>query len=136
MPNLTLCQAIAREEGFYVPNSRASRNHNPGNLNFAPWEEAYGALLEDPPLNGGKARFAKFPSDGIGFHVMGILLSKDYLGLTLHEALLKWAPPSDGNNTSSYETNVCKWMGVSPMEVLTLELISGPPILGQRATLG
>lgn len=115
----TLMQAIAHEEGFYVPCSRASRNNNPGNLNFEPWQKAMGAVLEA----GSDARFARFPDSGTGFAAMRQLLTKDYAGMTLADALAKWAPPTDGNNVSSYLANVMEWTGMQADTVLTADLI-------------
>ena len=118
----TLLQAIAREEGFYAPGSRPSRNCNPGDLNFEPWEESFGAKLETP-LGSEEARFACFPSVTEGFAAMRHLLLTEYAGLTLEAALNKWAPPSDGNDTSAYLASVSEWTGMSANTILTADLI-------------
>ena len=122
----TLIQAIARMEGFGPPVNRATRNNNPGNLNFEPWQESapYHAVLETIPAGVEEtARFARFPSPDAGWGAMRTLLMGSYLGMNLAAALNKWAPPSDGNNQSSYQASVCSWMGVAPEAVLTEELI-------------
>lgn len=118
----TFMQAIATMEGFYRTGSRANRNNNPGNLNLAPWESILGAVLETiPPGVDEKARFAHFPTPVAGWTAMRMLLEDVYLGLTIAEALRKWAPPSDGNDQSSYLVGVCKMTGMEPDTVLTKE---------------
>ena len=46
---MTLIQAIARMEGFGPPANRATRNNNPGNLNFEPWQESVPCRAGDDP---------------------------------------------------------------------------------------
>lgn len=116
---MTFIEAIAREEGFGIDGSRAQRNNNPGNMNFGPFAQRYGAVLETHD----KPRFANFPSTDAGFQAMRDLLAEHYSGMTIGQALNKWAPPSDGNDTSSYTENVTKWMGVPADTVLTPELV-------------
>lgn len=125
MATLTFMQAIGREEGFGLPNSRATRNNNPGNLNFEPWTATkFGAVLETiPPGVNECARFAHFPTPEAGWGAMRALLLESYLNLEVSAALNKWAPPSDGNDTSAYTDAVCKWCGVEPTTILTAELI-------------
>ena len=38
-----LATAMAKVEGFYIPNSRAERNANPGNLKYSPFTQNYDA---------------------------------------------------------------------------------------------
>jgi hypothetical protein len=104
-----LLQAIAREEGFFVVGTRPQRNNNPGDIE---WHargiaSAYGATHGDP-------RFAVFPTAEQGFAAMKALLEAPlYRGLTVAQALDKWAPPVE-NNTNAYTANVCKWVGCTP----------------------
>ncbi len=121
---LTFIEAIAREEGFPILGSRAERNNNPGNLNFEPWlaAEPYCAVLETP-LGSEEARFCRFPDGATGYAALRALLTRDYLGETLHGALNRYAPPSDGNDTSAYESAVCAWTGMQPSDVLTADNI-------------
>jgi len=53
---------------------------------------------------------------------MRVLLNQNYLGLTVSQALNKWAPPVE-NATNAYIDNVCTWTGLTPDTVLTAELI-------------
>ena len=101
---MTLLEAIAREEGFYVEGTRAQRNHNPGNIEYGKFTTAHGAIHGDP-------RFAVFPSDDAGFACMRALFQSAYKGLTVAQAIAKWAPPNE-NDTTSYINNICGWTGL------------------------
>jgi hypothetical protein len=111
----TFMQAIAREEGFYVPGTRPNRNNNPGDIEWGRFTQAHGATCGDP-------RFAVFPFWTDGFAAMRALLLSAYVGLTVEAALNKWAPPIE-NTTNSYIKNVCEWTGLTPETVLTAEII-------------
>jgi hypothetical protein len=122
---LTFVEAIAKEEGFGIPGARATRCCNPGNLNMEPWLEGFGATLETIPAGvEEEPRFACFPTSEAGWSAMTTLLTKDYLGLTVSEALNKWAPASDGNAPSSYVAAVCSMTGLTADTVLTPELLA------------
>jgi hypothetical protein len=129
MPNLTLMEAIAHVEGFFIPNSRAQRNNNPGNLNFAPWEAAkFGAVMETiPPGYNEQPRFAAFPTPTAGWTAMQTLLTADYLSKTVQQALSIWAPSTDDNNVPAYVTGVCAMCGCAPAAPVTLDLIGPVP---------
>jgi hypothetical protein len=54
----------------------------------------------------------------MGFAAMADLFGgPTYKGLTVAEALNKWAPPVE-NNTNSYIGNVCEWVGCKPDDPL------------------
>jgi hypothetical protein len=113
---LTFMQAIAREEGFNAPGTLPNRRNNPGDIEDGPFAQANGALPSDG------TRFAHFPDADTGFAAMRVLLNQNYLGLTVSQALNKWAPPVE-NATNAYIDNVCTWTGLTPDTVLTAELI-------------
>ena len=122
----TFIQAIAQMEGFGPPHNRATRNNNPGNLDFAPWEAVgpFNAVLETIPQGySSKPRFAAFPDADTGFAAMRSLLASHYIGLTVQDALNKWAPPSDGNDQSSYLGGVLQMTGMNADDVLTVDNI-------------
>lgn len=99
--------AMARMEGWLDPHSRCRRNHNPGNIEAGRFANAHGAT-------GADGRFAKFPDDETGFRAMAALLDGPlYLGLTIEQAISKWAPPNE-NDTGAYISNVCTWAGCAP----------------------
>lgn len=109
----TFIDAMARQEGFYVPHSRPARNNNPGDIEWGKFTQAHGATHGDP-------RFAVFPDATTGFNAMRALLQSAYLGLTVEQALNKWAPPVE-NQTNLYIAAVCKMTGMNPSDVLTTE---------------
>lgn len=110
---LTFLQAIARQEGFYAPQTRPARNNNPGDIEYGKFAIAHGATGTD-------GRFAIFHDEEAGFAAMRALLSTAYLGLTLEQAIAKWAPASE-NNDGLYVHNVSLWTGMEPGTVLTPE---------------
>lgn len=107
---MTLLQAIARQEGFGIPNTRATRNHNPGDLEYGRFARGHGAIGTD-------GRYAIFPDDITGFNAMKALIISAYKGLTIEQALNKWAPPIE-NQTNIYITNVCNWTGAKPTDLI------------------
>ena len=115
---MTFIEAIAKEEGYGIAGDIPTRDNNPGDLCAGGFATAHGATGVDPK-NG---RFAVFATPEIGFQALRVLLNKHYLGMTIHNALNKYAPPVE-NDTSSYEANVCKWTGLSKETVLTAENI-------------
>jgi hypothetical protein len=121
---MTIIQAIAEYEGFNEPHTRAQRNNNPGNINFAPWTaEQFGAVLETIPAGiNEQPRFACFPTVDQGWSALRTLLTKDYLGMTLIAAFNKYAPPVE-NNTNEYAAFVARETGLQLEDVLTEENI-------------
>lgn len=115
--DMTLCKAIAREEGFGVPNGRATRNNNPGDIEWGPFAEHNGAdFIEKTPAHE-LPRFAHFPTADIGFAAMKALLKMHYAGMTVEQMLNKYAPPIE-NATNSYIKNVCLWVGCQPTDII------------------
>lgn len=113
-------KAVAREEGYYAVDSRPNRNNNPGDIEWGKFAKAHGALHGDP-------RFAVFATGALGFRAMqALFLAPAYRGLTVEQALNKWAPPVE-NQTTRYVANVCAWTGLTPATVLTEELLQLPP---------
>lgn len=105
---------------FSGDSTRGERNNNPGNLNYA---GQAGATLESP---GG--RFASFETAYDGLRAMARQLML-YAGRginTVSDIISKWAPPSDGNNTSAYIDAVSQGLGVDPNAALNM---SDPKLL-------
>lgn len=111
---MTLLEAMARQEGFYVKGTRPNKNNNPGDIEFGPFAKQHGATGSD-------GRFAIFPSAAAGFAAMGALLRKHYAGLTIKAALNKYAPPVE-NATDIYLAHVCEWSGVHPDDLIDAHL--------------
>jgi hypothetical protein len=116
IPSMTFLQAVAREEGFYTAGTRPCRNNNPGDIEYGKFTKAHGATSGDP-------RFAVFPDANSGFLAMQALFQcPGYKGLTVAEALNRWAPPIE-NATNSYIANVCKWTGLTADSLIETMLI-------------
>ena len=114
---ISFIEAIAREEGWSAdPGNLPTRRNNPGDIDQGAFAQAHGALPSDG------TRFAAFPDAATGFAALRALLTEHYLGMTVHDALNKYAPPVE-NATSQYEAAVCEWTGLTPDTVLTAELI-------------
>ena len=115
---MTFIEAIAREEGFGIAGDIPTRDNNPGDICAGSFATAEGATGTDPK-NG---RFATFATPEDGFHALRDLLVKHYAGMTIHDALNKYAPSVE-NDTSSYESHVCSWTGLTPETIRTAENI-------------
>lgn len=76
--------------------SRSFRNNNPGNIEYGPFAISMGATGSD-------GRFAIFPSYDAGRRAQEQLLfhTSAYSGLTLGQAIAKWAPSSE-NDVGAY----------------------------------
>lgn len=111
---ITLIQAIARQEGFLVPGSRAQRNHNPGNINYGVFASRNGAIRGDDK------NYAVFSDDETGWRALTALLQQSYRHLTLRQALLRYCPPKGDprgdNDTEAYLYNVTVWTGIQQDE--------------------
>ena len=112
---ISFMEAVARQEGFLIKGSRPERNNNPGDIEYGKFSKAHGAIAGDP-------RFAIFLTPEEGYAAMRTLLKSAYVGLTVQQALNKWAPPVE-NNVSSYTVHVCQWTGLAPHDVLTVDNI-------------
>jgi hypothetical protein len=113
---ISFMEAIARQEGFNLPGSRPQRRNNPGDIEEGKFAQTHGAL----PSDGN--RFAAWPTPEAGFAAMRTLLTSRYLGLTVEQALNKWAPPTE-NNVNAYLKNVSSWCGLQSADILTTENI-------------
>lgn len=103
--NYLIASAIATAEGYWVLNSPPSRNHNPGDLRAAPW-------LPTRTTKSGFVQFAS-PSEGIAglYHQISLDTAR---GLTLRQLIEKWAPPTDGNNTTNYINETVRRTSLNP----------------------
>lgn len=95
--------------------ARGLRNNNPGNIEASsanPWEGQTGS----------DGRFATFESPEHGIRALGKnLLSYQRQGIdTVSEVVNRWAPASDGNDTNSYISALCKNLGVGANDQLDM----------------
>ena len=108
---LTFIEAIGRQEGVLIPGSKAQRRNNPGNIEEGKFAQAHGALPPDGD------RFAAWATPEAGYAAMRELLTIGYLGLTVAQAINKWAPPTE-NATNIYLGHVSAWTGLGAETVL------------------
>lgn len=95
--------------------ARGLRNNNPGNIEASdanPWEGQIGS----------DGRFAKFETPEHGIRALGKnLLSYQRQGVdTVTDVVNRWAPASDGNDTNSYISALCKTLGVGANDQLDM----------------
>lgn len=115
---MTLQEAIARQEGFYVAGSLSSLNHNPGNIIIGNFAIAHGAV--------GSARgYAIFPDDASGWKALTDLLSGPaYKGKSVEVAINRYCPPPNGddltinNDPDAYVRNICVWCQCTPDTII------------------
>jgi len=112
---MTLQQAIARQEGFGRPGTRATMNNNPGNIIWGQFAKAHGST------GGDDAGYAIFPSQDVGFAALTALLTdRNYQHDTVEEAIEEYLghpstnPLSKGNDSSIYIRDVCEWCDCAP----------------------
>lgn len=123
---LTFIQAIARMEGFNAgPDNIPTRHKNPGDICAGQFANAHGAIpgAADPnhPFNG-PSRYAVFPDAEIGWIALRSLLIGHYVGMTIAQAISKYAPATE-NDTRMYIANVCVWTGMRSDDILSIENI-------------
>lgn len=115
---MTVCEAFAKVEGYGAsPLNRPTRNNNPGDIEFGPFAQSHGATHIEAARPGGTARFAYFPTPDAGFAAMRALFLEHYKGLTVEQAITKYAPPIE-NPTAMYISEVCKLAECSPSDLI------------------
>lgn len=125
---MTLIQAIARMEGFGAkPDNIPTSHNNPGDIRAGQWANAHGAIpaAPDPRWKGANrppSPYAVFPSPSAGWLALRQLLAASYLGMTLAEAIAKYAPATE-NNTPGYVHVISGLTGLQPDTILTEENI-------------
>lgn len=106
----TMASAISMFEGN-APDSRATRNNNPGNLKFA----------EQPGAEKDKDGFAVFRTSQDGMNALKAQIRVAVDGksnvfnpeMTLHEFFQKYAPAKDKNHPLAYAQFVAQRMGTT-----------------------
>jgi hypothetical protein len=97
-----LAQAIAHEEGYYVPGSLPNRDNNPGDLRHSPHSfhtaDAPDAIGQIDSVADGWADLER---------QLEIYAQR---GLTLGQAIYEWAPPTE-NDSAAYLAYVIRYLG-------------------------
>lgn len=97
-----------------LTGARNWRNNNPGNIEAGAFANSMGAIGSD-------GRFAIFPTYAMGRAAKEKLIfeGKNYAGLTLTQAINRYAPPVE-NNTAGYQGAVLASVGANkPMKTYT-----------------
>lgn len=105
-PNWTsVTLADGRQVTVGGPNSRSTRNNNPGNLEYGPFAKSHGALGSD-------GRFAVFGTRAQGIKAQtDLVFGSKYANLTLAQAISKYAPAFE-NNSRAYAATVSQLSGI------------------------
>lgn len=99
---------------------RSVRNNNPGNLKASAFTKKLPGYQGTDPDG-----FAVFDSPQSGSNAQLALL-KNYRSRgfnTVRKIINRWAPPSDGNDTSAYIGTVAKQLGVNPDDTLSADML-------------
>lgn len=99
-----LAELIAKEEGFGIPGSVPTRDHNPGDLRHSPHSQHEG------DLNG----IGQIDTDADGWADLErqLQLYADRQ-MTLRAAIYAFAPPEE-NDSERYLQFICNGLGLSP----------------------
>lgn len=110
---MDLATAIGQMEGWGVPGSIATRNNNPGNLRYSPYQSG-----SEKTVNG---TFATFSSPDVGWSALQDYIdTKAKSGVTLRDFIYTYAPPTE-NNTANYLQYLSGQLGIgadSPLDSL------------------
>lgn len=109
----TITYTKADDAGFDNSKALGFRQNNPGNIRNA------GAFYQGEIST--NSAFKQFENMAYGFRAMTSLLH-NYIKTghnTVSKILYRYAPPTDGNNTSHYVGSVCKAANVKEDQVLT-----------------
>lgn len=107
-PGVTVVRTMDGEEQRRQ-GVRNWRNNNPGNIEFGPFARQMGAVGSD-------GRFAVFSTLEAGTKAKEELLfgaKSKYIGLSIADAIARYAPPSE-NNTEAYIQQVVQAIGGTP----------------------
>lgn len=102
------CNQVYMEDLYYTEKSTnlPTRNNNPGNIRRT-GRKYFGETSKG-------RKYESFYHPSWGYAAMFDLLNRKYNGLTIKEAIEKWAPESDGNDTVKYIKFVAEKTGFDP----------------------
>jgi len=99
-----LARLIAKEEGFGIPGSLPTRNHNPGDLRHSP-HSAHDPAHPDA--------IGQIDTDVDGWADLERQLQLyAKRGLTLRDMIINYYAPPEENNSEAYLAFICKELGV------------------------
>lgn len=104
--NATIYVLISGERISRSGGSVSWQNNNPGNIRKSEFARQNGAVGETD-------KWAVFPDEETGLRAITKLLqTKNYVNLSIKQAINRWAPSSDGNNPDRYAKNVSQRTGL------------------------
>lgn len=127
-----LSNAIARFEGFNLPNSPAARNNNPGNLRAGPGmvgTDAAGYAIFPDLTTGWNALYSQVSTNisrGLSLQTF-FAGQRDAAGQVIPGGYAGYAPSADRNNPTNYANTVAGWIGIDPAAPLSSYLGSPAP---------
>ena len=112
---MKLAEAIAHEEGFYIPGSLPNRDHNPGDLRHSP----HSFHLPSAPN-----AIGVIDNDADGWEDLNTQL-REYAerDMTIQAMVFDYAPPSE-NNTAGYLAYICSECNCQPTDLVSAVLAS------------
>jgi hypothetical protein len=109
-----LAQLIAKQEGFGIPGDIPTRDNNPGDLRHSPHSSHAGEGSDD---------IGEIDTVADGWADLERQLQiYAKRGLTLQQMVEEYAPPEDGNLTSTYLQNICAGLGLPPSTPMAVAL--------------
>lgn len=109
-----LARLIAKEEGFGIPGTVPTRNHNPGDLRHSPHSE------HSP---GNPNAIGQIDSDADGWADLERQLQLyAQRGLTLRDMIINYYAPPGENDSEAYLAFICKELGVDQSCTVTQAL--------------
>lgn len=92
--------------------TRSWRNNNPGNIKSGDFSESNGEIGDDGMM-------AIFPDEAIGRSaVKALITGKKYKNLSIKDAIYRYAPPSDNNDTDAYVAVIVKATGAPSSTII------------------
>ncbi|MBO7644796.1 MAG: hypothetical protein J6S57_00645 [Alphaproteobacteria bacterium] len=104
--NMTIYVLLNGERISRSGGSASWRNNNPGNIRKSEFARQNGAAGETD-------KWAVFPDEKTGLRAITKLLqTKNYINLSIKQAMNRWAPSSDSNNPDRYAKHVSERTGL------------------------
>jgi hypothetical protein len=112
-----LARLISKEEGFGIPGTVPTRDHNPGDLRHSPHSSHAGEGPNDIGIIDDDA-------DGWSDEERQLQLYASR-GLTLRQMIVDYYAPSNENNSEAYLDFICEGLGLGP-DTLVSEALKLP----------
>ena len=113
-PTMTIYITADGKRTAHIGGSVTWQNNNPGAM------RANSAIAKKLGAVDASGKWMVFPSEQAGLNaIVKLLHSKNYINLSVKDAIHRWAPFGDGNNNpDSYSKKIAKLTGLSPDAIL------------------